>query len=128
MQEITIPHISEMLLRLTLSEAHNLSSYVIQTILNGESNYSVSNLLDYLHACNRQLEIKDVMDESYIIKDVHEAHDTILLLVDKYKVKISHMNEAMGVIYTPASEGKTHLSIKTFIAILNYFKCSISFT
>lgn len=127
MREITISYISGMLQQLVLPSTHNLTPYIVQTVLNGESNYSISSLMDYLQACNAQMEIRDIMDESYIIKDVREVHDTIILLIEKYKVKMSRMNEAIGVIYTPATKGKTPLSINTFIAILNYFKCEISF-
>ena len=126
MQDITLSHISGMLQQLTLPSAHTLTPYVIQTLLNGESNYSVYNFMLYLQACGKQLEIKDIMDESYIIKDVREAHNLILELVEKYRVKISKMNEATGVTYTPATKDRTTLSIRTFIAILNYFKCEIN--
>lgn len=78
----------------------------------------------YLDACNHHLLILDAMLEEYHAYTLEEVHGVILQLMDKYKLRLSIMNEAMGVNYTPPNKG-TSLSITTLITVLNYMKCEL---
>lgn len=104
-----------------------LSNNVLASLMSTTVNFSVYNMMVYLMACNRKLEILDLMEEPYYAESADDVHNIISTLLNKYKRKLSEMNSAIEMTYTPPSKKQASLSINTFLNILEYFNCKIDF-
>lgn len=106
--------------RLTLRRENNLTVNAIASLLSTERNFSVHNMMEYLTACEKQLEITDWMGETWRATNTQDLHDMIGKLFDKSRRRLSDMNNTIQVTYTSKA-----LSIDTLLKVLEYFKCKL---
>lgn len=117
LQRLTL---SKELNKLTVREKHNLTENAISSLLSTETNFSANNMMLYLTACGKKLEVTDWMGEVWEAKNVQDLHDMIGKLLDKSRRRLSDMNNTIQVTYTSKA-----LSIDTLLKVLGYFKCKL---
>lgn len=123
----------------------DLTSYAVQSIEMGRSNYPVSNLITYCQDQNLQLVMKDMATEDCFYPDsVLDVHKTLDLLMRRYKIDPKLIYRKTGVHYTPPksliqedlermmseSDSRKYmipLSIKTLLAVCDVIYCELSF-
>ena len=110
----------------------NLTSYAIQSIESGRSNYPVANLITYCNDAHLMLTMVDLATEDK-------------LLMKRYKIDQKLVYRKTGVHYTPPksfipedlermksdSDGKKYvapLSIKTLLAVCDVIHCDLQFS
>lgn len=124
----------------------NLTSYAIQSIESGRSNYPIANLITYCNDAHLMLTMVDMATEDKFhplsVLDVHKILD---LLMKRYKIDHKLVYRKTGVHYTPPksfipedlermksdSDGKKYvapLSIKTLLAVCDVIHCDLQFS
>lgn len=111
---------------LTYKNDSGLTANVISSILSTDVNFSVYNMMTYIRSCEKKLQIMDLMDEPYYAETSDDLHNIISVLLNKYKRKLSEMNSAIEMTYTPPSKKQASLSINTLLNILEYFNCKLN--
>lgn len=126
--------------------SNNLTSYAIQSIESGRSNYPVANLITYCNDSHLKLTMIDMATEDRFqplsVLDVHKVLD---LLMKRYKIDHKLVYRKTGVHYTPPKsfipedlermksegDGKKYvapLSIKTLLAVCDVIHCDLQFS
>lgn len=123
----------------------NLTSYAIQSIGEGRSNYPVSNLIAYCNGLGLKLVMFDLATEDrFYPLSVLDVHRALNILMPRYKVDYKLVYRKTGVHYTApksldekelekiqsAPNGKrfvTPLSIKTLLAVCDTIHCDLRF-
>ena len=118
LQRLTL---SKELNELTVREKHNLTENAISSLLSTETNFSANNMMLYLTACGKKLEVTDWMGEVWEAKNVQDLHDMIRKLLENSRRRPSEMNSTIRMNYTPNA-----LSINTLLNVLGYFKCKLN--
>ena len=118
LQRLTL---SKELNELTVREKHNLTENAISSLLSTKTNFSANNMMLYLTACGKKLEVADWMGEVWEAKNVQDLHDMIRKLLENSRRRLSEMNSTIGMNYTPNA-----LSINTLLNVLGYFKCKLN--
>jgi hypothetical protein len=109
-------------------ESEKLSAYAIQSIEAGRSSYAVTNLFLYTDAIKRSVYVWDYnLDEHYRIGSVEDCHEVIDYLLRYNSMEQKDISPRIGIRYTKPKDGQALLSIDTFLAILNHFRCSLQF-
>lgn len=122
-----------------------LSSYAVQSIVSGRSNYPVSNLLTYCSDSNIKFVMTDLATEDcFYPVSVLDVHKVLVFLMDRYEVDHKLVYRKTAVHYTvpkslveeeleeikSKSDGNkyvTPLSIKTLLAVCEVIHCDLSF-
>lgn len=116
----------------------SLTSYAVQSIEKGRSNYPVSNLITYCQDSSLKIVMFDLATEDrFYPTSVLEVHKAIGLLMDRYDVDYQLIYRKTAVHYTaPKSfdeselENTKHpapLSIKTLLAVCDVIHCDLRF-
>lgn len=122
----------------------SLTSYAVQSIESGRSNYPVSNLIAYCEGVNLRMVMTDMAtEERFFPASILDVHKILGLLMDRYEVDAKLVCRKTSVHYTlpksfeaeevekMRSTGKnkyaTPLSIKTFLAVCEVIHCDLSF-
>ena len=106
-----------------------LSAYAIQSIETGRASYSVANMFLYTDAIRQSVYVWDYnIDEHYRIGTADDCHEVIDFLMQYNGMESKDISPRIGVRYSKPKDGQTLLSIDTFLAVINYFHCSLQFT
>lgn len=116
----------------------DMTSYAIQSIEQGRSNYPVANLINYCRGVHLQLCITDMTTEdSYRATSILDVHKVIKLMMKRYGIDMQGIYQLTGIHYTPPSSfdtqqnlNKKHsapLSINTLLAVCDALHCDLSF-
>lgn len=120
-----------------------LTSYAVKSIVEGKSNYPVSNLLQYCNDMNIVITMLDeTTEDKFYPKTILEVHWILNLLMDRYEVDPKLVYRKTGIYYTPPktfeqeeldklkSQGvrfAAPLSIKTLLAVCEVIHCNLLF-
>lgn len=123
----------------------SLSSYAVQSIILGRSNYPVSNLIAYCQDLNLKIVMTDLATEDcFYPVSVLDVHKVLGLLMERYNVDHKLVYRKTSVHYTvpksleeeelekikSKSESNKYvapLSIKTLLAVCDVIHCDLSF-
>ena len=112
-----------------------LSSYAVESIKLGRSNYPVSNLLAYCNDFDLKVVMMDLTTEDcFYPKTVFDVHKILELLMDRYNIDTKAVYRKTSIHYTlPKSnqaentKGAAPLSIKTLLAVCQVIHCDLLF-
>ncbi len=105
-----------------------LSRYVIKSIEEGRSSYSVSNLIVYCEALSLQMTITDLAtDEVYPVDTIFEVHDVLQMLMKRWQIDESMIYRKTGVHYTAPKSDSGSLSINTMLSMCKVLHCKLDF-
>ena len=123
----------------------NLTSYAVQSIELGRSNYPVQNLITYCQDTNLRMAMIDMATEDvFFPESILDVHKILDLLMKRYDVDNKLVYRKTAVHYTPpksliaedleklksATDGKkyvTPLSVKTLLAVCDVIHCDLMF-
>lgn len=123
----------------------NLTTYAIQSIKSGRSNYPVSNLIAYCQDMGLKLVMTDMATEDcFYPNSILGVHKVLDLLMKRYEIDYKFVYRKTAIHYTPpkslepeelekirsTSNGNkymTPLSIKTLLAVCEVIHCDLSF-
>lgn len=122
-----------------------LSTYAVQSIRSGRSNYPVSNLITYCQDLGLKFVMIDLTTEDrFFPVSILGVHKVLNLLMDRYEVDNKLIYRKTAVHYTApkslveeelekiksvsgSSKYVTPLSIKTLLAVCEVIHCDLSF-
>lgn len=123
----------------------NLTPYAVTSIIEGRSNYPVSNLITFCQDMNLKLVMFDLVTEDcFYPESVLEIHKVLNLLMERYNVDYKLVYRKTAVHYTApksfnekdlekmkaSSKGSKYvapLSIKTLLAVCDVIHCDLRF-
>lgn len=106
----------------------SLTRYVLNSITEAKSNYTVSNLIQYCQDMNVILIMEDdVTEEKYVVGSVMDVHNVLGLLMERYGINPRTISQIANVHYTIPTKEAAPLSIKTFLAVCGVMRCNLYF-
>lgn len=122
--------IAEELRRLTEGERYqgSLTRYAVQSIEESRSNYPAVNLLTYCNDMGIAFTMEDLAtEEHYHPVSLKDLHDTLNMLMKRYRIDYQTILRKSGAHYTPPNAKTAPLSIRTLLAVCDVIHCEISF-
>lgn len=110
-----------------------LSEHILKVIRSGNTNYSMSSLLDYCNGTNIQLVMTDMATtEEFYPNSTSEVHDILIMLMDRYEVDSGMIYRRTATHYRMSkAELEDHtektISIKVCLAACEVICCDLSF-
>lgn len=105
-----------------------LTPYIVKSIEEGRSSYSVANLIIYCEVLSLQILITDLAtDEVYPVDTTQEIHDVLQMLMQRWKIDETAMYRKTGVHYTTPKGTACSLSITTMLAMCAVLHCKLDF-
>lgn len=107
---------------------YGLTSYAVKSIEEGRSSYPVANLLVYCKELSMQMTLTDLAtEETYSVNSIQEVHDTLQMLMKRWKVDAKIIYRKTGLHYTPFKGKNGSLSIVTMLAMCDVLHCELDF-